>query len=299
MFAESWINLFGSLYIGAIIVFLLLAIWLPRSLQVKGLAVVFVLLFFIGVPYVLSLPSAEQEKMRSDFLARASKSKTRFEKLCRERAELKIVRTAMGANGIRLMNSLAERAKDRSDYYWDRDWPDAAMAGEFGGDSFIESFLVQGKVDAHGTFLGNYAAEYAGQIPGYKFVDVRQDDGKYKRYRLDFSRHQIVVDDGLLSSDDPRLARYAVEFNNEIDMDAREDWIAGSEISVRDMSNGEIMAVYRKYVRDPGLGDPKIPSTPWFIANRNKNTCPQIESAVMYSRVGFFVSKVVKVAEGE
>ena len=292
MFAEKWMSLIGIAYIGTVILALLLALRLPKKGWAKGLAITSVLGLTFGVPYLVSRPSASQTKDESEFSARATQAKARFEQLCKERAELAIHRRVTDVSGIRLMKVI--KGKDVYHSYWERDWPDAAMAGEFFDELFIASFLAHGMKNEDGTFTGNYNSIYSGELPGYSYVDVWQDGGWYKRYRLDLSARKLVSDDILFSEDDPKLSRYAVYFNNEIDMDSRLYWIAGTEIIVKDMRDGSLLGVLRRYSMDPGLGYSGSNSsrTPWLHAV--SNSCPDMKTSFMSGQVRFFVSKILE-----
>lgn len=293
MFAENWISLIGNIYIGVVIVVLVLALWLPKKAWAKGVAAASVLGLAFGVPYLISRPTAAQVKTESEFAARAAKAKSRFEQLCKEKAELTIHRKVTGVKGIRLMNVV--KGKDVPRSYWERDWRDAGMAGEFSDDSFIKSFLVAGILDQDGVFGGGYSFGVVGDVSAYEYVDVRQEDGRYRRYRLGLNDREVSYDEKLLSEGDPGLARYAIDFNNELNMEDRMYWIAGTEVTVRDTSDGSVLGVMRKYSRDPGLGNSRN-RMPWLEAV--SHSCPDLRTGFVHGEVRFFVSKVVEENRG-
>ena len=92
----------------------------------------------------------------------------------------KDIRTVEHVEGILLLNV---RADDRVANEANPNWPDAGLPNEMGGEEYIANFLKWEQHQDKRTPRGylNYALS---DQPGYRYVDVKGDNGVIYRYAL-------------------------------------------------------------------------------------------------------------------
>ena len=192
-------------------------------------------------------------------------------------------------------------------------WERAALAWESSEKDYMEEYLMwevkekgsdkRGRLFIYDTRPGRHTAEkrYWGHafdlapdeeiFSGYRYVDVKQPYGRYRRY--------WYPDDAV--REDPRVilrspvkgkpSRYAVEYVPIIDPKDREEWIAGATINIYDMETDTLMASKTWYAFETGFGH-EGHRLPWLEAIN----CPDITTS---NSIRFFVDQVIKPKQGD
>lgn len=267
----------------------ILAVWLPKNWKLKVGAFALVLIAGSVLPVYLSLQVKQEVASQKPIIEKRNTqlqaAMARFEEKCKT-AEEKIYRTIDNVEGILLENV---RPKAQSGAQSDPNWPDAGLPKESQGDWYIKSFLFwehhEDKRNMRGYLDGSPSA-----IPGFKFVDVKYQDGKFQRLRLENDRSSNLIAEPIKTSP----SRYAVAFENFLDPNDRKLWIAGTKVSIIDTQNNELIAEKTWYSIEPGQGSTVGSRSPWFFAK----TCP-IHIGTSDGQTRFFVDRVLKPKKGE
>ena len=221
--------------------------WRRRLQSAACLAVTALFMIPIGKDYMeRQAYIRKQQAKRDEFQARYNKAKAIFDERCKTAGE-KIYHTVEGVEGITLLNVPQEyRHKFGSDPMWER----AALPYSYGGDSYIRSFLnweiyqkderIKRGLHSNPGMMrpGSYDAVY----PGYQYVDVRQNDNTYLRYRYPADEDREDYRKMITEQVNEHPARYAVEFKPIIDPADRQYWVAGLTINVYDTKENILMA---------------------------------------------------------
>lgn len=124
----------GWLYLGLMALLIAVALWLPKRWWLKAIGVIAVLLVFVGPAY---MRSHERAQLVDEHKARYEAAKAVFDERCKT-AGAKIYRTVDDVEGVLLLN-VRPRASERDRH--DKNWPDAGIASDHGGDGYVVSFL--------------------------------------------------------------------------------------------------------------------------------------------------------------
>ena len=273
--------------------------WRRRLQSAACLAVTALFMIPIGKDYMeRQAYIRKQQAKRDEFQARYNKAKAIFDERCKTAGE-KIYHTVEGVEGITLLNVPQEyRHKFGSDPMWER----AALPYSYGGDSYIRSFLnweiyqkderIKRGLHSNPGMMrpGSYDAVY----PGYQYVDVRQNDDTYLRYRYPMDENSkdyriMMITEQV--NDTP--ARYAVEFKPIIDPADRQYWVAGLTVNVYDTKENILMASKTWYSMEPGQGN-RNQRVPWTSAD----ICPKFELD-QRDLIVLFVRQAVKPKQGD
>jgi hypothetical protein len=96
-------------------------------------------------------------------------------------------------------------------------------------------------------------------------------------------------------------AKYGITWDDISTHDDRENWIAGSAVSIVDIGTDKIIAKQVGYMMDPGLGSTAGFRTPWSVARSNKcsvsGAIAQNQGAAQ--QASEFTFKVIKPIQGE
>ncbi|WP_298643863.1 hypothetical protein [uncultured Cardiobacterium sp.] len=297
----------GMLVLLAIIIFAIC-----KLIPAGGYRFVAIFCACIATPTFFILPLFEEdEKVKEEQTAyetRYAKARAIFDERCKTAGE-KIYHTAENVEGITLLNVVPESSDlDFFDPMWER----AALAWESSEMDYIKDYLMwevkekgsdkRGRLFIYDTRPGRHTAEkrYWGHafdlapdeeiFSGYRYVDVKQPYGRYRRY--------WYPDDAV--REDPRVilrspvkgkpSRYAVEYVPIIDLKDREEWIAGATINIYDMETDVLMASKTWYAFETGfgLGGQRMP---WLEAI----SCPDRKG----HDIRFFVDQVIKPKQGD
>lgn len=274
----------GWLYIGLIVVLVVAALRLPKRWWQKLIGVIAVLLVFIGPAY---MRNRERSQIVDEGKVRYQVAKELFDERCKTAGE-KIYKIVENVEGVLLLNV---RPDDKAVNRGNPNWPDAALPDERGGRSYIASFLMweqhQDKRNPRGYL--NYNPS---DLPGYRYVDVKESDEKIYRYAL---REPGNPDSTELSKSELQgpPARYAVSFVNMVDSADRAHWVAGTTVTITDTQLSSTVAQSTWYSFEPGLGSTAGHRSPWGFAV----TCPRLKWVAASTRM--FVDQVLKPRQGE
>lgn len=256
---------------------------LPSSRRHKALWVGVVLVVFVGP----SLPSIFQG---IEYRYRYAKAQALFEEKCKTAGE-KIYATAEEVEGIALLNL---RSGDLTLNEANPDWQAAGLPDDATGDGYIGTFLQWEQPPGRGSkrgFLGASARDAV--AAGFRYVDVRQVDGTYRRYRVN-GQHTNVRDFLVSEVVKETTTRYAVNYEDIGEQGERLHWVAGARVTVVDTRTGQLMAELRAFSFEPGLGSRAGFRQPWRFAR----TCPTLERGSTLYATRYFVDQVVKPKQG-
>lgn len=267
-----------------------LALWIPKTRKSKIVTALTVLALGSVLPAYLALSIKKRQEEAQPIVdkqqAQLKAAMARFEERCKT-AGGKIYRTVDRVEGVLLIN-VRPKAKpgDRSD----PNWPDAGLPNEGQGDWYIRQFLFWEQHEDKRTLRG-YLNEHPTQLPGYRFVDVAQNDGTVKRYRLARPESAELVSEQL--QEEP--SRYSISFTNIVDPEGRRFWIAGTTVIVKDTVSNQVLGEHTWYSMDPGQGSTAGFRAPWGFAK----TCPLLGAYPSMAPTRFFVDQVLKPKKAE
>ena len=275
----------GAGWIVRILFFALLglALWRGKTWQRK---IIYALLV-VGVFFGPLLPSAYQTWQHKQ---RYAKAKAIFDERCKTAGE-KIYRTVENVEGVLLLN--VPPTASQTDLH-NPNWPDAGLPQQHGASSYIGYFLSW--IDPADVFTGK---PEPGDRPGYRFVDAKDRLGLLWRYTLKKNGEQGIGEPGfpdlIKTEQKGALAHYAVSYANLINFEDRENWVAGTSVTVSDTQTGEILATSTWYSLEPGLGSKAGHRMPWRFAV----SCPNLRAHRAMAPVRFFVERVLEPKQRE
>jgi hypothetical protein len=225
--------------------------------------------------------------------------KALFDERCRTVAGEKIYRRVENVEGIVLLKVRPDHP--RADFA-DRDFPGAAFAKEYSGDSFIRSFLgyehssSQKGEPVSPTHRGYIAMDYQpnnpSNLPGYRYVDAPDEvSGKLLRYTgservVPTASSTLIGGDGkthmvkryvLDRSPAPEPGpRYGVTYEDHVIPEERALGLASSTVKVLDLQTREVLGEMTLYAWTHGVlfKDERIRkrAVPWLSASRCGNS---------------------------
>ncbi len=279
---QSLLQAVGWGYVLAVVIALLLAGWAPRRGKAKVLAVLGVVLVASIFPVKGYRQYLAQQQIKQERKERYQKARALFQERCRAAGEI-IYQTADGVRNILLLNVRGDTAdKD----YFDANWKDAALPQQSGGQEYILNFLRSwrtAKFQGDGKNGDEKSQKFEYSYQGYDFIDVKDVDGSFHRYRLTDGRlvNNVVNGD---------VAQYSVSHENIEDPAGREYWIAGTIVTVTDMKKNRVMATKTWYSLEQGQGSRQGDRMPWLFAM----SCPEQRGQDSRYPTQIFVRKVLK-----
>lgn len=254
------------------------ALWWALRRDTKRLKVfwtVIVMLVFFGP----LLPRAYHNWKYEQRFARA---KAVFDERCKT-SGAKIYKTVQDVDGVLLLNVPPRwNQTDRNN----QNWPGAGLSRQSSGNSYIGYYL-------YGINSQNILTR---DLPGYRFVDVKDDAGLLWRYTRkkdgdlgeEISGFQHVIGNRQSGTS----ARYAVSYTNLINAEDRMHWVAGTTATVTDTQTGEVLAQSTWYSFEMGFGAHSANrSAPWDLAVN----CPDLMGD---APIRYFVEQVLKPEKG-
>jgi hypothetical protein len=268
---------------GLLALALLIALRTPRTPGRKAFWVLVVLGVFIA-PFAPGMWAQYQYKQRY------AKAKAVFDEVCKTAGD-KIYKTVEGVEGITLLNVRNWREGDNV--------PTNAYAKDAAGelvskDLYILQLLWWEAPVSHGSQFGQLRGfePIANGKPPYRWVDVKQPDGGYLRYLPTLNKPA-----GSLEGQQPRIvqlagppSRYAVSIDNDLTPALREQWVAGTVVTITDTQTNEVLATRTRFKFEPGLGSRAGFRDPWSFAI----SCTETQRITTERR---FVDQVLKPKE--
>lgn len=243
------------------------------------------------VPVILALTACGKSVAEKDAEARSgahrekyARAQALFEERCKT-AGVVIKRTVKDVEGIELIKT-RQPIPWGGEEYFDPMYPEAAMAGEHRGNDYINQFLMTESIDKQDPDRrGNLnspdfdAGPRAFSKRGYQFVEV-VDAKTQMRLRGQLGVHPAGTNLWVKAPDlmpvSKSATRYALDYEDIVDPDDRQLWIAGTKLKIIDKQEGEVIAVMTRYVWEAGFGGGSTGRWPWEHANASgrSQTCP-------------------------
>ena len=248
-----------------------------------------------GVLAWIFIPSADERRLNREAEIRRQnrlKSRAVFEELCKTAGE-KIYRTADNVEGVTLLKVWDGESIHKEDKLWKY----AGLPGQYGQDGYIKGFL-KWEVEIIPTGYPRYREmqfqperqNHPYVLHGrYSYVDVKQKDKTFLRYRLDENRKE---DYKMISAPIKIPSRYAVTFDNPIVPEEREHWIAHTRATVIDLQDNTVMATKDWYSFESQQGYGRY--SMWVTAA----TCPEL-GVTTANPIRLFIGDVLKPKPGE
>ena len=261
-------------YWGAML-FILIVIWLVILWRIKsghrwwigGLATVLVVSSF-SLPIFKSIQKDKQKVVvkNEKYLA----AKAVFDERCKD-AGYKIYKTVEDVEGVTLLNVWQDDPRNE-----DQMWEFAGLPKAFGGDSYIQGFLLW--------------REWDNNINDFQYVDVWhvadwQNQG-YLRYQF----KNLFDLDEFTTTAIKKPSRYTVEFENPIIPEDRKIWLATTKAFIKDQQTGELLGEATWHSLHGGQGVKKYSTTGIWDRAR---VCPSIANS-QDGPIQYFVLKVLK-----
>ena len=243
-----------------------------------------------GVLAWIFIPSADERRLNREAEIRRQnrlKSRAVFEELCKTAGE-KIYRTADNVEGVTLLKVWDGESIHKEDKLWKY----AGLPGQYGQDGYIKGFL-KWEVEIIPTGYPRYREmqfqperqHHPYVLHGrYSYVDVKQKDKTFLRYRLDENRKE---DYKMISAPIKIPSRYAVTFDNPIVPEEREHWIAHTRATVIDLQDNTVMATKDWYSFESQQGYGRY--SMWVTAA----TCPEL-GVTTANPIRLFIGDVLK-----
>jgi hypothetical protein len=280
------ISAIGWAYVIVTLVAIGLALRYAKPLKSKIIATLVVLAIASILPIQGFQEYQQRKQSQAAFQERFDKAEALFDERCKTAGET-IYRTVEDVEGIQLLNL---RSGDRASNWANPNWPDAALPSDATGMGYIEYFLSWER--RNGPSPRGYLTVNPDKATarGYRFVDVKQADGTFLRYRLKKPNDTDLVSEPIAG----QPARYAVGSVSHVDPADRAQWVAGVTITVTDTQTSETMAQKIAYSFEPGLGNTGGERMPWGFAV----SCPAWRGWDG-ARTRFFVDQILKPKQGE
>ena len=253
---------------------------------------------------------ARQREMQAKADARQKEyleSKAIFEERCKSAGE-KIYQTAENVEGITLLNVPKESPQGARN---DPMWEGAVFSWGSSEKEYVREFLfweirdddspgfltsvdprpsareTQIRLWGHPTNMTGSQKAYR----GYRYIDVKQKDKRFLRYRFPDDKDR-KDNDTLLIQAIERPSRYALEYKPIVDPTDRKHWIAGLTVNIYDLQTHALMATKTWYALNPKQGH-AYQTWEW---SRSEH-CPAGEVDITYIR--FFVNRVIQPKQGD
>ena len=247
---------------------------------------------------------AKAEARQKEYLA----SKAIFEERCKSAGE-KIYQTVENVEGITLLTVPKESPQGARN---DPMWENAALPWSGTEEEYIEQFLfweirndknpmvhlinvdprpsareTQIRLWGHPTNMTGSQKAYR----GYRYIDVKQKDKRFLRYRFPDDKDRKDIDT-LLIQPIERPSRYALEYKPIVDPADRKHWVAGVTVNVYDLQTNTLMATKTWYALNPKQGH-AYQTWEWSRLEH----CPAGEADSTYIR--YFLNRVIQPKQGD
>ena len=126
---------------------------------------------------------------------------------------------------------------------------------------------------------------------GYRYIDVKQKDKRFLRYRFPDDKDRKDIDT-LLIQPIERPSRYALEYKPIVDPADRKHWVAGVTVNVYDLQTNTLMATKTWYALNPKQGH-AYQTWEWSRLEH----CPAGEADSTYIR--YFLNRVIQPKQGD
>jgi hypothetical protein len=171
--------------------------------------------------------------------------------------------------------------------YWEIIYDDNPMRLLQSVDPRPSARETQIRLWGHPTNMTEYQRAYR----GYRYIDVKQKDKRFLRYRFPDDKDRKDIDT-LLVQPIERPSRYALEYKPIVDPEDRKHWVAGLTVNIYDLQTHTLMATKTWYALNPTQGH-AYQTDEWFRLER----CPAGEADSTYIR--YFLNRVIQPKQGD
>ncbi len=298
-------ELFRLIFLGywGVMLVLILAMWLlawkfiPKGNKwwVGLLGTLTVVLMFVLPMFKQTVKAKEENKVQEIQNEKYLAAKAVFDERCKT-AGYKIYKTVENVEGVTLLNVWPDEK-----HYEDQMWEYAGLPKAFGGDSYIQGFLLWREWDNQindYNYHGNGFSSSKRSIPyntdeikrykrfnSYQFADVLQNQS-YQRYQF----KDLYYLNEIATTTIKKPSRYTVTFETQIIPEDRKIWIATTKAFVKDSQTDNLLGEATWYSFHGGQGVKKYSTTGIWDRAR---VCPDIANA-QDGPIQYFVLKVLK-----
>ena len=255
---------------------------------------------------------ARQREMQAKAEARQKEyleSKAIFEERCKSAGE-KIYQTVENVEGITLLTVPKESPQGARN---DPMWEGAVFSWGEAEEEYVKKFLyweiiyddnpmrilqsvdprpsareTQIRLWGHPTNMTEYQKAYR----GYRYIDVKQKDKRFLRYRFPDDKDRKDIDT-LLVQPIERPSRYALEYKPIVDPEDRKHWVAGLTVNIYDLQTNTLMATKTWYALNLIQGHGRAYQTDEWS---KVEACPN-EKGIEYIRR--FANRIIQPKQGD
>lgn len=261
--------------------------WFKQPLIAPGLIVI--ALAFGYLPFAIY----QERKARDEYVTAAW---AHFNKLCKEKAGIKVYKTVKGVESVLLTRPRPTVSADERELF-DQFWRGDQYGGISIGANPGSLLIVQlGRFDdVIDAALGKTQTR-----PGYKFIElsIGQRNGVpvTTRYTVDVSRGVAVEIKPTYSTP---ASRYVIEWNDDSSVEDQKYWVSASNWTIRDGQSGELLGQRFGYVIEPGFGSKAGARRPWLMALNEQTSCPKLSKNALGPYNRQFVEQILQPQLGE
>ncbi len=221
----------------------------------------------VGVVIVSSILPALDWLHTRDRKAYAAAARAHYEKLCAEKAGIKIYRKVSGVKSLVVLKPLPPSTdKDNFNQYWYGD-PYSRPASEF-RQRAIYSSIVSKRAPTSDHEVGE----------GFDFIEV--PTGGEVRGATPYVRiwmKQEARDISIESIEQP-ISGFGVSWEDISTVSDRSYWVSGSRLKVVDLRDQSVVAERIGFFIEGGLGSRAGGRRPWLTSHGPTTTCPKASS---------------------
>lgn len=242
------------------------------------------------LPLILALAACDERQVDKEAQAKEAayrekyaKAKALFEERCKTAGEV-VKRTVPDVEGIELTKIRLPIPWGGKEYF-DPMYPEAAMAGEHRGDDYIKQFLMTEfrytlQPERRGGLGPGLLPRDSRDLPpirGYRFVEYI--DGSGARFRCvptwKEGERNWVPGQHSCAPVSKSATRFAIDYEDMVDLNDRALWVAGTKLKVIDKQTGEVVAELTRFIWDQGFGGSSTGRWPWsYAATSGGGECP-------------------------
>lgn len=248
---QFWLSAVALGYLAIGLVFTVIAWKLATRRRTKVIGVLLVLGLFLSFP-ISGLVATKLESYA--FQKRYEVAAARFAERCKTAGE-KIIRTVDNVDGIFVMKMRSDMDTGHGN---EKFASGAAFFHESTEEFYLNSFLWFEEDDRKDGQRGRITSLQT-KTPGYHYLDyVNPLDGTRYRYRVvarpeaNYPNGTKYLTERSIATDHP--PRYGVTFDDLVDPEDREHWIAGSIVRIIDLQSNQEIARHTRFAFDRGLG---------------------------------------------
>ena len=255
---------------------------------------------------------ARQREMQAKAEARQKEyleSKAIFEERCKSAGE-KIYQTVENVEGITLLTVPKESPQGARN---DPMWEGAVFSWGEAEEEYVKKFLyweIKDDDDSIGQLqsvdprpsaretqirLWGHPTNMTGSqkaYRGYRYIDVKQKDKRFLRYRFPDDKDRKDKDTLLIQAIE-RPSRYALEYKPIVDPEDRKHWVAGLTVNIYDLQTHTLMATKTWYALNLIQGHGRAYQTDEWS---KVEACPN-EKGIEYIRR--FANRIIQPKQGD